>query len=102
MSKTNLSNLTVKEQCSAITGLVTKFIEDLGFDCQGSDYGQDLQLENQKGEIIQFNKGYFGANSEPNVLGNWMDYRDISDEALEAEKQIQVYIDQLRTSILKK
>ncbi len=90
---------TVKDQAKVITKLVTKYFEDLGFVCQGSDYGKDLQFENPKtGEFIEYTKGYFGANSEPSVTGQWYNGDEVSKESLEAEEQVLVYINELKKS----
>ena len=90
---------TVKEQTNFITNLVIKYFEDLGFVCRGSDYGKDLQFENPKtGEFIEYTKGYFGANSEPSVTGQWYNGDEVSKESLEAEEQVLVYINELKKS----
>ena len=94
-----LPNLTVKDQCSAITELVTKFFEQNGWEDQGSDYGQDQQFE-KDGNIITYNKGYFGANSEPQVLGNWYNGDDINPEAEEMVNQVDTYLSEIKKSIL--
>ena len=93
--------ITVKEQTAKVTNLVTKYLEDLGFINQGSDTGRDILFENPNtGEFLQYNKGYFGANSEPSILGQWYNGDEVSKESLEAEEQVQVYIDQLRKSLV--
>jgi hypothetical protein len=90
---------TVKEQTNFITSLVIKYFKELGFVCQGSDYGKDLQFENPKtGEFIEYTKGYFGANSEPSVTGQWYNGDEVSKESLEAEEQVLVYINELKKS----
>ena len=46
--------------------------------------------------------GYFGANSEPQVFGNWYNGDIVSDEAQEAETQLSTYLEQIKKSILTK
>jgi len=95
-----LPTLTVKKQAKAITELVTKFLEDLGFEYLDSDYGQDHIFENDKGEQLTYMSGYFGANSEPQILGNWYNGDSISDAAQEAETQVTTYLEEIKKSII--
>ena len=97
-----LPTLTVKQQAKQITELATKFLEDLGFEYLDSDYGQDHLFENDKGEQLTYMSGYFGANSEPQVFGNWYKGDIVSDEAEEAETQLSTYLEQIKKSILTK
>ena len=99
----SLPNLTVKEQSAKITGLITEFFLSNGWADYGSDNGKDI-IFHKDGDDIYFKKGYFGANSEPNVYGGWYNDEhgnpDASDGAIEMEKQVDVYIDELRKAIL--
>ena len=65
----------------------------------------DLDLTNKElfasDQYIQFYKGYFGANSEPSVLGTWMSDSDACPEAIEMEKQADIFLTQIKNSILK-
>ncbi len=107
-----LPNLTVKEQSGIITDLIVKFFEQHGW-TEVEDEGRGILFENpnidltndgdgfqQYDQYIQFNKGYFGANSEPSVLGTWMSGDDVCEEAIEMEKQADVYLTELKKSIL--
>jgi hypothetical protein len=96
-----LPTLTVKQQASAITNLVTKFLEDLGFEYLDSDYGRDHIFENSKGDQITYYAGYFGANSEPQILGNWYNGDDIDPSSEEAVNQVETYLEEIKKSILK-
>ena len=98
----SLPTLTVKEQQSAITNLVTKFLEELGFEYLDSDYGRDHIFENSNGDQLTFYAGYFGANSEPSILGNWYNGDDIDPSAEEAVNQVDTYLSELKKSILNK
>ena len=110
----NLPNLTVKEQSSAITELVIEFMKSNGW-TEIDDEGRGLLFEHEKigldaeedgllanDQYIQFYKGYFGANSEPSVLGTWMSDSDAHPDAIEMEKQADAYLTELKKSILNK
>lgn len=106
----NLPNLTVKEQSAIITDLIVKFFESNGW-TEIDDEGRGLLFENPNIDLtnqelfandqyIQFYKGYFGANSEPSVLGTWMSDSDAHPDAIEMEKQADAYLTELKKSIL--
>ena len=106
----NLPNLTVKEQSGIITDLIVKFFESNGW-TEIDDEGRGLLFENPNIDLtnqelftndqyIQFYKGYFGANSEPSVLGTWMSDSDAHPDAIEMEKQADAYLTELKKSIL--
>ena len=95
-----LPNLTVKDQCSAITELVTKFFEQNGWEDLGSDDGQNI-IFNKDNCDIYFKKGYFGANSEPHVYEGW--YKDEgTPEAEEMVNQLDTYLSEIKKSIINK
>ena len=108
-----LPTLTVKEQSAKITELVIEFMKSNGW-TEIDDEGRGLLFENEKvglqaeedglyanDQYIQFYKGYFGANSEPSVLGTWMSDSDAHIEAIEMENQLDVFLNQIKNSILK-
>ena len=95
-----LPTLTVKQQASAITKLVTKFLEDLGFEYLDSDYGRDHIFENSNGDQLTYYAGYFGANSEPQIFGNWYKGDDIDPLSEEAVNQVDTYLSELKKSII--
>ena len=96
----NFENLTVKEQSSKITELVTEFFLSNGWADFGSDNGKDI-IFNKDGCDIYFKKGYFGANSEPSVIEGW--YKDEgSEEAEEMVTQVDTYLNELEKVILNK
>tara|TARA_B100000902_G_scaffold335205_1_gene334784 strand:+ start:78 stop:416 length:339 start_codon:yes stop_codon:yes gene_type:complete len=105
-----LPNLTVKEQSGIITDLIVKFFESNGW-TEIDDEGRGILFENPKLDLaetngfandqyIQFYKGYFGANSEPSVLGTWMSDSDAHPDAIEMEKQADAYLTEIKKSIL--
>ena len=109
-----LPTLTVKEQSAKITELVIEFMKSNGW-TDIDDEGRGLLFENEKvgleaeedglyanDQYIQFYKGYFGANSEPSVLGTWMSDSDAHPEAIEMENQLEVFLTQIKNSILNK
>ena len=110
----NLPTLTVKDQASAITELVIEFMKSNGW-TEIDDEGRGLLFENEKigldaeedglsanDQYIQFNKGFYGANSEPSALGTWMSDSDAHIEAIEMETQLDAYLTQIKNSILNK
>ena len=109
----SLPTLTVKEQSAKITELIIEFMKSNGW-TEIDDEGRGLLFENEKvgldaedqglcsnDQYIQFYKGYFGANSEPSILGTWMSDSDAHIEAIEMEKQADVFLTQIKNSILK-
>ena len=109
-----LPTLTVKEQSAKITELVIEFMKSNGW-TEIDDEGRGLLFENDSvtlgaeisgkyanDQYIQFYKGYFGANSEPSVLGTWMSDSDAHSEAIEMEKQLDTFLTQIKNSILNK
>ena len=107
-----LPNLTVKEQSGIITDLIVKFFESNGW-TEIDDEGRGLLFENTdidltnkelfaNDQYIQFYKGYFGANSDPSILGTWMSDSDAHPDAIEMEKQADAYLTELKKSILNK
>ncbi len=108
----NLPTLTVKEQSSKITELIIEFMKSNGW-TEIDDEGRgllfentDIDLTNQElfasDQYIQFYKGYFGANSDPSILGTWMSDSDAHPDAIEMEKQADAFLTQIKTSILNK
>jgi len=108
----NLPTLTVKDQASKITELIIEFMESNGW-TEIDDEGRGLLFENPNIDLaetngfandqyIQFNKGYFGANSDPSVLGTWMSDSDAHPDAIEMEKQADAFLTQIKNSILNK
>ena len=108
----NLPTLTVKDQASAITELVIEFMKSNGW-VEIDDEGRGLLFENPdidltnkelfaNDQYIQFYKGYFGANSDPSILGTWMSDSDAHPDAIEMEKQADAFLTQIKTSILNK
>ena len=110
----NLPTLTVKDQASKITELIIEFMESNGW-TEIDDEGRGLLFESEKvssdaednglsydDQYIQFYKGYFGANSDPSVLGTWMSDSDAHIDAIEMEKQADAYLTQIKNSILNK
>ena len=95
-----LPTLTVKDQASAITELVTQLFLDNGWADFGSDDGQNI-IFNKDGLDIYFKKGYFGANSEPHVYDGW--YKgEGTPEAEEMVDQVDTYLSELKKAILNK
>ena len=108
----NLPTLTVKEQSSKITELIIEFMKSNGW-TEIDDEGRGLLFENTdidltnkelfaNDQYIQFYKGYFGANSDPSILGTWMSDSDACPEAIEMEKQADAFLTQIKNSILNK
>ncbi len=94
----NFENLTVKEQSSKITELVSEFFLSNGWADFGSDDGQNI-IFNKDNCDIYFKKGYFGASSEPHVYEGW--YKDEgTPDAEEMVTQVDTYIAELKKVIL--
>ena len=78
------------------------------FNCEIKNYGQGNNSNEKIGidaeedgllandQYIQFYKGYFGANSDPSVLGTWMSDSDAHIEAIEMEKQVDAYLTEIK------